>query len=81
MAAQRVYCLNTHTIKSDRLLKRLRVELTTGVKYAHRLDELSLRNASTIVANRYTQIILYVYLDSIAGLHLELVDRVIKHFF
>ena len=79
MSTQGIYSLNTHSVKSDTFLKSLRVELSAGVQDTHTVDELSLRDSSAIVANGDTKIILYRYLDTVACLHLKLIDRVIEY--
>ena len=78
-AAQGIHGLHTHTVQTDRLLESLRVELSAGVQDANGVDELSLRDASSVVTNRHPKIILDGYLDTVASLHLELVDRVVEH--
>ena len=78
--AQCIDSLNTHTIQSDRLLKSLRVKLSTSVQDAHRLNQFALWNASAIVTHGDTQIVLHIHLNPIACLHFEFVDRVVKHF-
>ena len=78
-AAQGIDGLHTHAVQTDRLLESLRVELSAGVQDADGVDELSLRDASSIVTNRHTQVILDGHLNTVAGLHLELVDGVVEH--
>ena len=80
-AAQGIHGLHTHAVQTDRLLESLRVELSAGIQDADGVDELSLRDASSVVANRHTKVILDGYLDTVASLHLELVDRVVEHLF
>ena len=79
-AAQSIDGLHTHTVQTDRLLEGLGVELTTGVQDAHRVDQLSLGDATAIVTNRHTEVVLDGHLDAVACLHLKLVDRVVEHF-
>ena len=81
MRTQRIHSLHTHTIQSDRLLESLRIKLSAGVQDTDGIDELTLRDASTIVAHRNAMIILNVHLNTVACLHLELVDRVVEHLF
>ena len=79
--AQRIDSLQTHAVQSDTLLESLRVVLTTGIQHAHSLDEFSLRDTTTIIAHRHPQVILDIYLDALAGIHLKLIDRVVDHLF
>ena len=78
-AAQGIDGLDTHTVQTDRLLESLRVELSAGVQDADGVDEFSLGDASSIVTNRHPKIILDGHLNTVAGLHLELVDRIVEH--
>ena len=79
--AQGVYRLCSHAVQTDALLERLAVVFSSGVEYAYRLDEFSLRNASSVVSHAYAQIVFHVNLDALSGVHLELVDTVINDFF
>ena len=59
MTAQRINRLHTDTIQSNGLLEGFRVELTTGIQDTYRLDEFSLWDASSIVTDSNTEIVLY----------------------
>ena len=72
-----VHRLHTHAVQTHALLERLRVVLAAGVEHTDCLNELALRYATTIVAHRHTQTVVDVYLYALAGVHLELVDRVV----
>ena len=80
MDTQRIDRLHTHAIQTYRLLEGLRVILTTCIQHADSLDELTLRNATTIVTNGDTQIVVDGDLQAVASLHLELVDGVVDDF-
>ena len=80
MAAQGIDGLDTHAIQADRLLECLGVELTAGIQDANGVDEFPLGDASAVVAHRHPQIVLDGHLDTVASLHLELVDGVVEHF-
>ena len=62
-------------------MKRLRVVFAARVEHAHGLYQLSLRNAAAVVAHGYAQVVFQIHLDTLAGLHLKLVDRVVNHLF
>ena len=79
MGAEGVHRLHTHSVQAHTLLERLTVVFISGVQHAHRLNEFSLRNASTIVAHTDTQMVLDIDFDTGAGIHLEFVDGVIHH--
>ena len=79
MRAQGIDSLHTHTIQADRLLESLGVELTTGVQNANTLDELTLRNTSTIVTYGNAQVVLDIDFNTITCTHLEFIDRVVEH--
>ena len=81
MRTQRIHGLHAHAIQSDRLLESLRIELSAGVQDADAVDELTLRDASAIVAYRDTMVILDIHFNTVACLHLKLVNRVIEDFF
>ena len=81
MRTQGIDGFHTHTIQTDRLLKRLGVVLTTSIQHRYGLDQLSLRDASTIVAHGDTQVLVDIHLDTVARMHLELVDGVVDHLF
>ena len=74
-----VHRLHADTVQSDALLESLRVVLSTCVQYGDSLDELSLRYAAAIVAHADTQVVLDVDLNAVAGIHLELIDRVVDN--
>ena len=80
-SAQGIHSLHTHTIQTDRLLKGLGVILTTCVQHRYSLYQLTLRDASSVVANADTQVLIDVHLDAVACMHLKLVDRVVDHLF
>ena len=79
--AECVHRFHAHAVQSDALLERLRVVFAAGVEHAHRLDELSLRYAAAVVAHRHAQVFAHVDFYPVAGVHLELVYRVVYHFF
>ena len=81
MRTQRIHRLHAHTIQSDTLLECFRIVFAACVEHAHRLDQLALRYATSIVAHRDTHILAYLYLYTLAGIHLKLIDRVVKHLF
>ena len=81
MVAQGIYRLQAHTIQTYALLEGFRVILTTSVKHRNGFHEFALRDTSTIVANAGTQIVLYVHLDALAGIHLKFVDAIVYHLF
>ena len=56
MGAQGIDSLHTHAIQTNGLLESLGIKLTTGVQNADTLDEFALGYASTIVANRNTEV-------------------------
>ena len=78
-ATQGVDRLDAHTIQTYTLLKGLRIILTAGVQLADGLDQLALRNATAIISNSYTQVILDGDLDALTGPHLKLVDAIVHH--
>ena len=78
---QGIYSFYTYAIQTNRLLKGLRVELSTGIKDTYRFYQFALGDASPVVANRDAEVVLYIHLDAIARLHLKLVNRVIEHLF
>ena len=79
MAAQSVHRFRTHTIQSDTLLECLRVILSTRVEHRNCFNHLALWNASSIVTDRHSQVVLYVDFNALSCIHLELVDRVIHN--
>ena len=80
MGTQRIDGFHTHTIQTYRLLKGFRVVLTTSVQHADSLDELTLRDASSVVANGDSQILVDGDFQTVASLHLKLVDGVVDNF-
>ena len=78
--AQSIHRLQTDTIQADALLERLGIVFTTGIQLADRLDELALRNTTTVVTNTYTQVVLDGHFYLLTSSHLELVDTVVHHF-
>ena len=80
-AAEGIHRLDTDPVQSHALLERLGVILTARVELAHRLDELALRNASTVVADAHAEVVLDGHFDFLSGSHLELVDAVVHHLF
>ena len=79
MCREGVHRLHANAVQTHTLLERLRVVLAAGVEHADSLYELTLRNATTIVAHRHTQAVVDVYFYALAGVHLELVDGVVDH--
>ena len=71
--------LHTHTVQTDALLERLAVVLTAGIQHTYSLNELSLRNTTTIVAHADTQIVLDIDFQTGTCAHLEFIDRVVYH--
>ena len=71
--------LHTHTVQTDALLERLAVVLTTGIQHTYSLNELALRNTTTIVAHADTQIVLDIDFQTGTCTHLEFIDRVVYH--
>ena len=80
VAAQRIDGLHADTIQTNRLLKGLGVVLTASVQHRDRLDHLSLGDATTIVAHRHPQVLIDRHLNTVTGLHLELIDGVVDDF-
>ena len=81
MGTQEVDSLDTDTIHSHRLLKGLGVVLTTRIQLADGFDDLSLRDTTTIVANRDPQMVYNIDLNALASIHTELIDGVVDGFF
>ena len=79
MGTQRIDGLDTHTVQAHRLLESLRVVLTTSIQHTDGLDELALGDASSVVANGDTQVVVDIDFNAVACLHLELVDTVVYH--
>ena len=80
MCTQCIHSLYSYTIQANGLLESLRVEFSAGVQNTHRVDKLTLRDASTVVSNRDAVIVFDIHLDTVASLHLELIDGVVEHF-
>ena len=80
VATEEIDCLDADTIESYGLLEGFGVVLTTGVELADSLNELALRDASTIVADRDTEIVLNIYLDALASVHTKLINGVVDDF-
>ena len=72
--------LHTHAVQSDALLESLGIVLATGIQHRHSLNKLSLRNAATVVTHGDTEFLVDVHLDTLSGIHLELVNGVVYHF-
>ena len=81
MGTQEVDSLDTDTIHSHRLLKGLGVVLTTRIQLADGFDDLSLRDTTTIVANRDPQMVYNIDLNALASIHTELIDGVVDGLF
>ena len=79
MAAQRVDGFHAHAVQSDTFLEGFRVVFAAGVEHVDRLDEFSLRYASSVVAHAHAQVVGDVYLNAFSGVHLKLVDGVVDH--
>ena len=80
MSTQRIHRLHTHAIQAHRLLESFRVVLTTSVQHTNRLDEFTLRDASSIVTNGDTQVFVNGDFQAVACLHLKFVDGVVDNF-
>ena len=80
-AAQGVHRLDAHTVQADTLLESFGVVFTTCVQFADSFDEFTLWNTATVIAYTDTKVVLDRHFDFLAGAHLELIDRVIHHFF
>ena len=76
--AQSIHRFKTHTIQANTLLESLRVILTTRIEHRHRLDKLTQRNTTPIVANRSPEIVLNRHLDTLASIHLKLIDTIVN---
>ena len=72
--------LHADAVESDALLEGLGVVFAAGVELADGFDELALRDAAAVVAHADAKIVLDVYLDALAGVHLKLVDGVVDDF-
>ena len=79
--AERVDGLGADAIQADALLEGLAVVLASCVEHADSLDELALRDAAPIVAHGDVPVVVDVYLDALAGIHLEFVDAVVDDLF
>ena len=80
-AAECVDCLDADTVQTNALFECLAVVFTAGIQFADCLYQLSLRNASSVVAYAYAEIFFYVDFDSFAGTHLEFIDTVVHYLF
>ena len=81
VTAQRIDGLHADTIQTHGLLKSLRVVLTTSIQHGYGLDHLSLWDASPIVSDRNTQVVVNSHLDTVARFHLEFIDGVVDNLF
>ena len=79
METQRIDCLKTDTVQAHALLESLAVELTAGVEHAHRLDQFALRNSASVVTYHNLARIGQIYLDTLAGIHAELIHAVVDN--
>ena len=79
-ATQRIYRLDTYPIQTHTLLEGLGIILTTGIQLTDRLDELALRDTTSVVTNAYTQCILNGHLNLLSGTHLEFIDAIVHYF-
>jgi hypothetical protein len=77
----RMVTLITDTVQSDAFLKCLAVVFTTRVQYAYGFYQLSLRDASSVVAYADAEVLFNGNFDFLTGLHFELVDTVVNDFF
>ena len=78
MRAQGIHRLDTDTVQANRLLESLGVELATGVQNADALNEFALRDASSVVTDGDAEIVFNIDFDTVAGTHLEFVNRVVE---
>ncbi len=78
--AQGIDCLKAHTVQSYTLLERLTVVLATRIEHRHGFHYFAEWNATSVVANRHTEIVVDIYFDAFSGTHLELVDAVVDDF-
>ena len=77
MRAQEVDGLDAHAVHTHRLFESLGIVFTTRVELAHGLNHLLLRDAASIVAERYAKIIFDINLYALAFVHAELIDGII----
>ena len=80
MSTKSIHSLHTYSIKTYTFLECLAIVLTTRIEYAHCLNQLALRDTTTIVTHTYTLVIGHLNLDTLAGMHLKLVNTVIDDF-
>ena len=80
-AAECVDCLDADPVQTNALFECFAVVFTAGIQFADCLYQLSLRNASSVVAYAYAEIFFYVDFDSFAGTHLEFIDTVVHYLF
>ena len=80
MGTERIDGFHTYTVQSDALLESLGIVFSAGVQHRDGLDELALRNPAAVVADTDTQVVFHVDFDPVAGIHLELIDRVVDYF-
>ena len=78
MGRKGVHGLETHTVKTHRLLVTLRVILTSGVQDAHGLHHRIKRNTSSEVPHCHL-LLAHPDLDLLAEACRELVDRVVHN--
>ena len=69
--------LHAHAVESYALLEGLGVVFSARVEHAHGLHELSLRDSAAVVAHAHGLVVFNVYLNPVAGVHLELIDTVV----
>jgi len=77
VAAQGIYRLHTHTVQTHALLEGFAIVLSSRIQHTDGFNHLSLRDASSVVAHTDTEVLVDVYLDALAGVHLEFIDAVV----
>ena len=80
-AGEGVHCLESHTVESYAFLECFGVVFTTRVEHRHSFYEFAQRDASSVVSDAGAQMVFYVYLNALAGIHLEFVDTVVNDLF
>ena len=78
MCREHIHRLDTHTVKTYRLLEGIATILTTRVHLAHSIRQRLQWNTTTIVAYRYL-VSLDRNLDTLTSTHNKLVDGVIHN--
>ena len=81
MRGEGVDGLEAYAVEAHALLEGFAVVLASGVEHRHGLDEFAKGYAAAVVAHGHAHVVVDIYFDALARVHLEFVDGVVDDLF